>query len=356
MKRIKRVVIAAGGTGGHIYPGLALAYAFLDLCPDVEVHFWGARGGMETRIVPQSGFKLKTVSIGRLNSNVSKTERSMTFFLLPLAIFKALLFLMSYRPQVVVGVGGHASGPLLLASSLLGISNGIWEPNAIPGLTNRWLSRWVQKSLVVFEAASSHLNTSKIYFVGIPVREEIENIKPTKHRGFHILILGGSQGSALINKVICEAFQEKGSWLDEVSIVHQTGISNFKDLKETYPSHMDVEVHPYLDDMGHRYGWADLVICRSGAGTLAELAASGTPSILVPLATAADNHQQKNAQVLEKAGAAVVILESEFNGDNLKKVIIELKNHPEKRKKMSESARRLHKPRAAKDIVELLCK
>lgn len=352
---IKRIVIAAGGSGGHIYPGLALAHAFTDFCPGVEVHFWGAHGGMENQIVPRRGFKLKTVPIGRLNKNVSRLERLLTLFLLPLAILRAFLFLICYRPQMVIGVGGHASGPLLLASAIMRTPNAIWEPNAIPGLTNRWLSRFVQKSLVVFEPAKPYLKTSETHLVGMPVRAEIENTRVVEHKNFHILIFGGSQGSVAINNVVSQTFQKGGKWLRGIHIIHQTGSRNFETLKKSYPPDVHIEVLPYLDDMEKRYEWADLVICRSGTGTLSELAASGCPSILVPLPTAADNHQQKNAEVLTKAGAAITILQSQFNEESLKQTILDLKNNPEKRKKMSERARQLHKPQAAKKIVQILC-
>ena len=211
----------------------------------------------------------------------------------------------------------------------------------------------MQRSLVVFEQARPYLRTAEIHPVGMPVREEIESIRFVEHGDFHILVFGGSQGSAAINEVVRQTFQG-GKWLDGVHIVHQTGARNFDALKRAYPPGVNIEVLPYLDDMGSRYGWADLVICRSGTGTLSELAASGCPSILIPLPTASDNHQQKNAEVLKNAGAAMIILQSEFDRESLRKAIIELKNDLKKRKKMSENVRQFHKPHAAKDIVKIL--
>ena len=355
MDKVKRVVIAAGGSGGHIYPGLALASAFTHLYPKVEVCFWGARGGMETWLIPQSGFSLKTVAIGRLQSNVSIFERLRTVFLLPLAILKACVFLMSYRPQKVIGVGGHASGPLLLASFLLRVSNAIWEPNAMPGLTNRWLSYFVQRSFVVFQSAQHHLKTSRTDCVGFPVRKEIESVKPLEHKSFHILVFGGSQGSVVINKVVKETFERETEELDGVRVTHQTGPKNFESLRDAYSKNPHVEVWAYLDPIEQFYSWADLVICRSGAGTLSELAACGLPSILIPLSSASDNHQQRNAQALQEAGAAAMVLQSELSGGVLKNIIIELKNDLKKRQEMSKNVRKFHRPQAAKDIVSMLC-
>ena len=378
MKKAKRVIIAAGGSGGHIYPALALAHAFLKLYPETQVHFWGSHGGMENRIVPQNGFSLKTIPIGRLQSNVSYLERLTTVFLLPLALLRALLFLLNYRPHLVLGVGGHASGPLLLVSSLLRtfqifhISNAIWEPNAMPGLTNRWLSRFVQKNLIVFKEAEKYLKTSSvsistIHFVGMPVREEIKpsQAKIKMHKKFRIFIFGGSQGSVAINEVIGRTFQnqgateenqcqEKNEWKKNLQVVHQTGIKNFDKFNNIYPSNMNIEVVPYIDNMGERYAWADLVICRSGTGTLFELAASGCPSILIPLPTAANDHQKKNAEVFHKSGAAIMILQNDFNELTLKKAIIELQTNFEKRNLMSRKAHQFHKPHAAENIVKIL--
>lgn len=360
MDQKMRIVIAAGGSGGHIYPGLALASAFTDLHPKSKVCFWGARGGMETRVIPTKGFPLKTVAIGRLQSNVSMWERLKTLILLPLAIFHALIFLIRYRPQRVIGVGGHASGPLLLASSFLRISNAIWEPNAIPGLTNRWLSRFVQRSFVVFPSARPYLKTPQTHFVGLPVRKEIEEMTPSEHKDFHILVFGGSQGSVKINEVVRQTFQrgEREKWLQGIRVVHQTGTKHFESLKKAYSSRsqdLHVELQPYLDPIEKFYRWADLVICRSGTGTLSELAATGLPSILIPLPSASDNHQQKNAENLRDAGAAIMILQSELNESTLKDVILELKNDVGKRKEMSKRAREFHKPHAAQDIVKILC-
>lgn len=360
MEKQKTILIAAGGTGGHIYPGLALAKAFQEIDPTLNVEFVGTAHGLENTIIPKEKLPLHHLSIGRLNRNVALGERLMTLLKMPFALWQSFRLIRTKKPAAVIGVGGHASGPLLLCAAVMGKPSYIWEPNAYPGLANRILSKFVREGWVVFSEANRILNMKNVRQFGMPVRKEIENAnienKTPTGQPLKILVFGGSQGARPINNVVATFFKQLPIDLHgRLSLVHQTGPYDYDRVKEIYGNNLNnCEVHPYLHDMQERYRWADIVISRSGTGTLSELAAVGKPSILIPLPTAADNHQQKNAEVFERAGGAVIIEQKNFDSASLEKQLRLYLGNPELLEKMSSAVRSLHRPKAAQEIAQHL--
>lgn len=354
----KNVVIAGGGTGGHIYPGIAIARAIKAQHPDYQVHFVGTPTGLENKIVPREGFPLHHIRIGKLNHEGGLKNKIKTILGLPQAFIQSIALLMELKPQAVLGVGGYASGPFVLVASLLGFRTAIWEPNAYPGMTNRWLSRVVGKSFVVFEEAAKFLKSQAISQVGLPIRKEVEALAkkeiPKNAQEFHILVFGGSQGSRGINNAVKEAVLKGGEWLKDTRIVHQTGTYDFENVSKAYQGVSQVEVHEYLYQMEKSYEWADLIICRAGASTVAEVAACGKPAIFIPLPTAADDHQRKNAESLHGQKAAEMILQKDLTPESLIQKIEELKKNTQIREEMRKNLTKFYKPQAAEKMAELL--
>ncbi|HRO68116.1 MAG TPA: undecaprenyldiphospho-muramoylpentapeptide beta-N-acetylglucosaminyltransferase [Pseudobdellovibrionaceae bacterium] len=352
----KTVIIAGGGTGGHIYPGIAIARALQERDPDLEIHFVGTPSGLENKIVPKEGFPLHLMAIGKLNTGGGIAGKLKTLFGLPKAMVQSAALLMELKPEAVLGVGGYASGPFVLMASLLGFKAAIWEPNAKPGLTNRWLSRFVRRSFVVFEDAVRELKSKKIISVGLPVRAEVEKVsdRPADDAEFHVLIFGGSQGARSINHAVRDLLKLEPSWRKDIRFVHQTGSADFKIISDSYQGLSGVDVFEFLHDMDRRYLWADMVICRSGASTVAELAAVRRPAVLIPLPSAADDHQRKNAESLVQRDAALMVPQNELTPERLKDEILRLKNDSQKRLSMRENLRNFHKPKAAHKIAELI--
>jgi UDP-N-acetylglucosamine--N-acetylmuramyl-(pentapeptide) pyrophosphoryl-undecaprenol N-acetylglucosamine transferase len=350
-----KILIAAGGTGGHIYPALAMADAFKAERRDVDILFVGTAHGLENKIIPAKGYPVTHLPVGRLNSNVPLGERVKTVFSLPFAFLKSVSILRREKPDLVLGVGGHASGPLLLMASVLGYRTAIWEPNAMPGMANRILSKFVDECWVVFDAARAMLKNKNLEVAGMPIRREIEDMKPTSSgkNKFRLLVFGGSQGARGINNVMVEAVRSGGDWMNDIEIIHQTGAADFARIKEAYGVAIDkVDLREYLNDMGDQYAKADLVISRSGTGTLSELAACGKPAILIPFPFAADDHQTKNAESLVAKNAAILIHQKNLTADGLRSEILRLKNNPEELRAMSVAIRHFHQPRAAEKLVK----
>ena len=355
------VIIAGGGTGGHIYPGVAIARALEKLYPDLKVHFVGATGGLEEKIVPREGFPLHTVPVGRLHHSVGLKTRLMTLVKMPLAFIEVVKILRELKPVAVLGVGGFASGPMLFIASLLGYRTLIWEPNAYPGLANRWLSRAVDECLLVFEEAGKYLKTRKTTRSGLPVRATMlpvpRSIANETQRALRILVFGGSQGARFINYLVAEAFHEGGVWMPNIEVVHQTGPHDFAAIKKIYegaPAER-FQVFEYLHDMDQRYAWADLVVCRSGASTVAEICACQKAAIFIPLPTAADDHQRKNAEVLANGNAAI-LLPQETNGHKLtseifRKTLLYFRDDRSNLRRLEENVRKFQFPNAAEKIV-----
>ena len=356
-----KILIAAGGTGGHIYPALAIADELARLEPSAQIEFAGTAHGLENKIIPSKGYHLHHLPIGRLNSNVALSERLKTLLLLPFALLKSFFLILRLKPDFVLGVGGYASGPVLLVAALLNRRTAIWEPNAMPGMANRILSRFVNECWVVFAEAKAHLHNSHLKNVGMPVRREIEDMSQapggvTAADGlFRLLVFGGSQGARGINNAMVEVIRQNPDWAKRIRLVHQTGPTDFARIREAYGQQVgNVELKEYLDDMAKRYAWADLVICRSGTGTLSELAACGKPAILIPFPFASDDHQMKNAESLVQKGAAEMILQPQLSVEGLKAAIDRLSQDAPARLQMASKIRAFHQPHAGEKLARLI--
>ncbi|MGE0450050.1 MAG: undecaprenyldiphospho-muramoylpentapeptide beta-N-acetylglucosaminyltransferase [Vicinamibacterales bacterium] len=354
-----RVVIAGGGTGGHLYPGLAVARALIARVPAAAVSFAGTSRGIEATVVPREGFELDVIRSGGLKGkSIAGWTRGVT--LLPMSLVDAWRILTRRRPHLVIGVGGYSSGPVVLTAASRGIPTMLLEQNAAPGLTNRLLARVVKAAAVTYESTTAYFG-SKAFVSGNPVRAEFfggvdlhslerDHAAPS---GVGVLIFGGSQGAHAINMAMVEAAARLVRSAQPLRITHQTGERDLDTVRAAYAAvGMAADVEPFLYDMARRIADADLVVCRAGATTLAELTAAGKPSILVPLPTATDDHQRKNAELLAQAGAAEVVAQSERLGADLAERITTLAGDAGRRRQMSTAARRLARPDAARIVVD----
>lgn len=355
--------MAAGGTGGHIFPALAFAENLLEKNKNVEIHFVGTARGLESKIIPKFQYPLHLIHIGRLNNNVSILERMKTLILLPWAFFQSLLLVKKLKPVAVIGVGGHASGPVLLAAALLGRPSYIWEPNAFPGMANRYLAPFVKKAFVVFKEAGEHLKTKKVEICGYPLRRIFSNkaLKKNYDGPLKLFVFGGSQGSRAINNVLIELYKDIDFLNENLEVVHQTGKLDFKKVQVVYeqlPENLrrKIKIFEFIDDMPHFYKWADIALCRSGMGTVAELSAMSVPAIFIPLPTAADNHQVKNADSLVERDAAVLILQKNFNLKLLKEHLHKWILDKSTLKNMSKNMFDFHQSEATSKIVTSILK
>ncbi|MDP2321446.1 MAG: undecaprenyldiphospho-muramoylpentapeptide beta-N-acetylglucosaminyltransferase [Acidobacteriota bacterium] len=365
-----RILIAGGGTGGHLYPGIALARELQRRDPSVQVSFVGTAQGIESRVVPREGFDLDLIRVAGLKGK-GRVERWQGFLLLPTAAADAWGVLSRRRPDVVIGVGGFASGPVLALAAVRGYPTMLLEQNAVPGLTNRLLARLVRAAAVNFEDSLSYFPRTG-FVAGNPVRPEFfpaqneeaneqtsrpidstDSASGARLAQGRVLIFGGSQGAHAINVAMVEAASRLAATGLELAITHQTGERDLDLVRTAYTrAGLAARVEAFIDQIDGAMKAADLVICRAGATTLAELTASGRPAVLVPLPTATDDHQRKNAEVLGRAGAAVVLEERELDGPRLAAAIAGLIGDPAKRQQMSVAARRLARPDAAARIAD----
>jgi UDP-N-acetylglucosamine--N-acetylmuramyl-(pentapeptide) pyrophosphoryl-undecaprenol N-acetylglucosamine transferase len=348
-----RVIIAAGGTGGHIYPGVAIAREFRRRDPQTEILFVGTPRGLESKIVPREGFELKMIEVGALKS-VSVFQRIKSLAQLPLSFVAAVRILGRFRPQVVIGVGGYSSGPTLLMAALRRVPTMVVEPNAMPGFTNRVLARFVDAAALSFEDASKYFGRRGVV-TGNPVRGDFANLKK-KERGerLNILIFGGSQGSRAINTAMTGALSRLEHKRDRLAMTHQTGEQDFEVVKRGYEdAGFEADVRPFIHDMAAQFERADLLICRAGATTAAEVAAAGKAAIFVPFPFAADDHQRKNAEAFQRVGAARVIVQKELTPGRIAEELTRLIEHPEEIDRMEEASRRLGKSDSAARTVDI---
>ena len=350
-----KIIFAAGGTGGHIYPAIAVAKEILRRDSASTIKFIGTERGLETKLVPQNGFELLTIDSAGLK-NVGLAGQIKGMLLLPKSFLQARKLLKEFKPDVVVGAGGYVTGPVLLMASFLKIPTLVMDSNALPGFTNRQLARFVDKAALTFEESLKFF-PKKGVVTGNPVRKEFFEVQPkTRGEKVDLLIFGGSQGARAINLAMVDALQSLPK--DKLNIVHQTGELDFEKIEKGYQAaNWQADIRRYITDMVSEFAQADLVICRAGATTCAELAAAGKVGIMIPLPTAADDHQRKNAEALQNAGAAKMILQSDLTGESLAKEIKNLINVPEKITEMEIAARKLAKKDAAElavDIIEQL--
>jgi UDP-N-acetylglucosamine--N-acetylmuramyl-(pentapeptide) pyrophosphoryl-undecaprenol N-acetylglucosamine transferase len=351
-----RVLIAGGGTGGHVIPALAIARELRD-AHGADVRFVGTARGLETRLVPEAGFKLELVRSGQLK-NVSLATRLRTALDLPLGVVGCVRLLREFKPQVVVGVGGYASGPGMLAAILLRVPTVAYEPNAVPGMTNRWLGKRVSAAAVNFEQTSKYFRNAAV--TGVPVRAEIFALPPRPvDAAPRLLVTAGSNGALIFNETMPRIAAELLDATPGLTIVHQAGPRALDATRAAYaasgadPARWSVEA--FLTDMPAQYGAADLVLARSGS-TVAELCAAGKPSLLVPFAAAADDHQRKNAEVLAQAGAAVMLLQRDVTAATLLEALRGLLTDPQRRAQMAERAKSLARPGALEYIAAMVVK
>ena len=349
-----RCIIAGGGTGGHLFPGMAIAEAFMERETGNEVLFIGTERGIEARVLAGGRFNLKMIHAMPIKGR-SFTGKWRALRTLPKAVAEALAILKEFQPQFVLGVGGYASGPAVLAASLLRMKRAIHEQNVIPGMTNRILKRFSQRIFVSFEETKRYFPERKTVVTGNPIRKEITGSALSRERGdrFTILVFGGSAGAHRINAAMMEALASLQDLRSSLRLIHQTGKEDLGLVSRGYEEKgFEAEVMPFIDEMARCYRRADLVICRSGASTVAELAVCGKASILIPYPYAAHNHQWMNAKKLVDRGAARMILDEELEGPSLSETIVHLYHHPEERERMEEAIRRIGRPRAAEEIVE----
>lgn len=350
-----RAVLAGGGTGGHVIPALAIAQE-LQKRYQAEVLFIGTARGLENRLVPAAGFPLKLVKIGALN-RVSFTTRLKTAFDLPRAIFSAAGILNEFQPDVVIGVGGYASGPAMLAAILKHIPTLAFEPNLVPGFANRVVARFVSAAAVHFQQTAEHFRNAVV--TGVPVRPAFFEIpkKPYSPASPALLVFGGSQGARAINQAVIRALPELTKRLPNLHIIHQTGERDYNEVQAAYAGiAVSAEVHKFIDNMPAFFARADLVLCRSGASTVAEIAAAGKPAIFIPFPRAADDHQRRNAEAMEQAQAAIVLEETKLDEVWLVDTVCALLQDATRLSHMSDAARGMAHPDAAKEIAELAAK
>jgi len=341
-----RVILAGGGTGGHVIPALAIAQE-LRTRHSAEIKFIGTARGLETRLVPAAGFELALIEVGALK-NVGFTTRLATLGQLPGAVLRSRRILRQFRPDVVIGVGGYASGPAVLAAEMAGIPTLLFEPNLVPGFANRVVARWASAAAVQFPETARRFRNAQV--TGTPVRKEFFAIpaRPTDAPPT-LLVFGGSQGAGALNRVMMES--AAALKLAGVSVLHQTGERDYNQVQAAYQqSGLSAEVTPFIDRMPEAFARADLLLCRSGASTVAEVAAAGKPAIFVPFPRAADDHQRRNAEALAKAGAAMLIPEAELTSARLMKAAGELLADRKRLGEMAAAARSLAHPSAAQDI------
>jgi len=349
-----KVIIAAGGTGGHIFPGVAVAHEFKRRDPSTEILFVGTARGLESKIVPREGFSLELIKVGALKG-VSLFERIKSLARLPMSFVAARGILKRFKPDVVIGVGGYSSGPTLLMAALSRIPSMVVEPNAMPGFTNRVLARFVDSAALSFEEAKKYFGKRGVV-TGNPVRHDFARL-PKKTRGgaLNVLIFGGSQGAHAINVAIVSSLSLLASLKDRLAITHQTGEADFEVVKRGYTdAGFDrAEVMPFIHDMSERFRAADVLICRSGATTAAEVSAAGKAAIFVPFPFATDDHQRKNAEAFERAGAGRMILQKELTPSRLADELKRLIDHREEIDRMEAASRGLGRVDSTEKVVDL---
>jgi UDP-N-acetylglucosamine--N-acetylmuramyl-(pentapeptide) pyrophosphoryl-undecaprenol N-acetylglucosamine transferase len=355
-----KCVIAGGGTGGHLFPGMAIAEALIERERGNQVLFIGTERGIEARVLTGGKFPLRMIHARPIKGR-SLLGKLRAIWSLPMAISEAYSILKEDRPQIVLGVGGYASGPALLAASLLGMKRAIHEQNVVPGMTNRILKWFSQQIFVSFEETKKYFPKRKTVVTGNPIRREIltcllagrEGRERKKADRFSLLIFGGSAGAHRINEAMMEALDPLQEVKSSLKVIHQTGRDDLDSVSKGYQEKgFDACVKPFFEDMATYYQIADLVICRSGASTVSELAVCGKAAILIPYPYAAHQHQLINAQKLVRLGAARMIADEALTGPLLAQTILHFYFHPEEREKMEEKIRRVGRPGAAEEIVD----
>ncbi len=350
-------MIAAGGTGGHLFPALAVAEVFRQRDPASEILFVGSRGGWESTVLAREGYELKTVEAAALKGK-GWGGKLVSLAGVPRSVWQSGALLRSFHPSLVLGFGGYASGPVLLTAWAAGYRTAIHEQNAFPGLSNRVLGRVVDRVFLSFEASARHFPSSRTRLTGNPVRKSIRQVKPAatpEGAGkFTLFVFGGSQGAHQLNRAMGESLAHLGDLKGRMRIIHQTGEKDYEEVLRAYEREgIEAEVHRFIRDMDRAYGAADLILCRAGATTVFELMAVGKPAILVPYPFAANDHQTLNARTLVEAGAALMVANDDLSGHRLGRTLGELSSDRERLRRIGEQAASMAQPRAAEKIADL---
>ena len=352
-----RLIITGGGTGGHVFPGVAVAKEIMRRDGKNEILFVGAAGGVETRIVPKEGFEIETMKVtGMKGKGIAKKIASAGRF--AAATMGARAILKRFAPDVVLGVGGYASGPVCAASALTGTPLALAEQNAMPGMTNRWLGRFARKAFVTWEESLSWFPIGVGMVTGNPIRPEFHDVKRSRADGLlGILVIGGSQGATSMNKAMTQAVPALNAFAEKIRVVHQTGAKDIEAVRSAYSGAVFAwEAAVFLNDMPQRLADADMVISRSGAGAVAEICAVGRPAVYIPFPHAADDHQTKNAEALVKSGAAMMIPDRELNAQIVCGLVERFVNDRSGLDEMAAKAALLAKKDAARIIADELMK
>jgi UDP-N-acetylglucosamine--N-acetylmuramyl-(pentapeptide) pyrophosphoryl-undecaprenol N-acetylglucosamine transferase len=357
-----RLVVAGGGTGGHLFPGIAVAEEFLARDKDNEVLFIGTPNGIEARVLPRLGYRLEFIAATGMRRK-GRIEQVKGIAFLVKSYFQSKKILQAFRPDIVLGVGGYASGPVVLAARQFPCRRFIHEQNALPGFTNKFLARFAEKAFVSLEESRRYFPAGKSLLTGNPLRKEIlGNFQiPLSGTGaaetFNLLVFGGSAGAHSINMAMIEALPMLSDLKNRISIIHQTGEKDLDEVKTSYQKEsFNAEVLPFIHDMADAYRRADLVICRAGATTVAEVTACGKACIFIPFPYATDDHQRKNAEALVEKGAGFMLLNRDLSGESLGHMIRELVDDRERLQLAGMCARQLARPDAAKIIVDEMIK
>jgi UDP-N-acetylglucosamine--N-acetylmuramyl-(pentapeptide) pyrophosphoryl-undecaprenol N-acetylglucosamine transferase len=346
-----RVLLAGGGTGGHVIPALAIAHELRERY-SADVAFVGTARGIETRLVPAAGFSLERIEVGALK-NVGFATRLKTLTALPRAIARSAEIISRRKPQVVIGVGGYASGPAMLAAVFLGVPTLAFEPNVVPGFANRIVAPTVSAAAVQFAQTCRFFRNCRV--TGVPVRRAFFNLPPRSHSGpSTLLVFGGSQGAHALNLAVTAALAALQQRVPGLHIVHQTGERDYNEAQAAYlRAGISAEISPFIENMPDAFARADLLVCRSGASTVAEVTAAGKAAVFVPFPRAADDHQLRNAEALAAGGAALLIPEAELTPERFVEAVSALLNDRGRLAQMEAAARALAHRNAAADIAAM---
>ena len=350
-----RIVIAGGGTGGHLFPGIAIAEELLDRGNAHKIVFIGTKKGIEHRMLRQFGYELQEIDVEGVKGRGLKALIKVTYQI-PHSMWQSRQILKRFCPDVVIGVGGYASGPAVVTARIMGIPAAIAEQNAVPGITNRILSKFVDLVFVTYAQTKEWFPQSKVIVSGNPVRKVFAggHVQAKEEKQYRqLLIFGGSQGAAAINKNVIAMMPQLQKMKDKLRVLHQTGEREVEMVKQAYEQYgLDAQVTPFIVNMADAYAAADLIICRAGATSIAEITAAGKAAILIPYPVAANDHQTKNAEALAAAGAAVIMNENELTGLKLFGVIDDLLANKQKLRQMEEASVKLGNVKAAAKIVD----
>ncbi|SKA83423.1 UDP-N-acetylglucosamine-N-acetylmuramylpentapeptide N-acetylglucosamine transferase [Caloramator quimbayensis] len=358
-----RVIISGGGTGGHIYPGVAVAKKIKEKYSECEILFIGSENGLEKKLVPKEGFEIKLISVEGLNKKITLKTPSAVIKAFK-GYFQASNIIKGFKPDIVIGTGGYVCGPVVLSAALKGIPTIIHEQNAFPGMTNKILSHFTSKIAITFKESEKYFPKNKVVFTGNPIRSQILNTNKTKSRGIWnfdnnkplILVVGGSRGAKNINNAVSEIIPSLIQ--NNIQLLFVTGEQQYDEIvrklnyKKSDKRFRGIVIEPYIFNMQDALGACDIIISRAGATILSEITALGIPAILIPSPYVANNHQEYNAMSLEQNGAAVVIKENQLKSDIFKDQILNLVNNKEMLKKMSQNSSKL----AVIDASEKICK